>query len=293
MEKINANDFRVTGAVSLQNLPTTTDIGAGEDEVVKKLAKTRQKLSSMQDVMYAHKKYNVLVCFQGMDTSGKDSLIREVFREFNPRGVEVQSFKTPTSTELEHDYLWRHYIKLPEKGKFGVFNRSHYENVLISRVHPEYVLHENIPGIESVDDIPKDFWKKRLKEIRNFESHLVNNGTIVMKFFLHISKEEQRERLLRRLDEEKHNWKFSPDDLKERDCWEAYQEFYEEAINETSVKNAPWFIIPADDKDTARLITAKIIRQEMKKYKDITEPELSEEIQERIAFYRKKLNEVK
>ncbi|AWA29987.1 phosphate--nucleotide phosphotransferase [Flavobacterium magnum] len=293
MEKIKAADFRVTEGISLSDIPTKIDIGASEDKVIKKLAKTRQKLSSMQDVMYAHKKYNVLVCFQGMDTSGKDSLIREVFREFNPRGVEVQSFKTPTSAELEHDYLWRHYIRLPEKGKFGVFNRSHYENVLISRVHPEYVLGEDIPGIESVEDIPKDFWKKRLREIRNFESHLVNNGTIIMKFFLHISKEEQRERLLRRLDEEKHNWKFSPDDLKERDCWEAYQEFYEEAINETSVRQAPWFIIPADDKDVARLITAKIIRQEMKQYKDITEPELSDEVKDRIAFYRKKLGEGK
>lgn len=293
MEKIKADEFRVTEAIMLKNVPTKVDIKAEAEAVVKKLSKTRQKLSSMQDVMYAHKKYSVLVCFQGMDTSGKDSLIREVFREFNPRGVEVQSFKIPTATELEHDYLWRHYIKLPAKGKFGVFNRSHYENVLISRVHPEYVLNENIPGINALDDIPKDFWKKRLKEIRDFEAHLVNNGTIVLKFFLHISKEEQRERLLRRLDEEKHNWKFSPDDLKERDCWEAYQEFYEEAINETSVKKAPWFIIPADDKDTARLITAKIIRQEMKQYKDIIEPELSDEIKERIAYYRKKLGEDK
>jgi PPK2 family polyphosphate:nucleotide phosphotransferase len=293
MEKINADNFRVTEAIKLEDTATKIAIQATEKEVVKKLSKTRQKLSIMQDVMYAYKKYNVLICFQGMDTSGKDSLIREVFREFNPRGVEVQSFKTPTSAELGHDYLWRHYVKLPERGKFGVFNRSHYENVLISRVHPEYVLNENIPGINTVEGIPKDFWKKRLKDIKNFEEHLVNNGTIVLKFFLHLSKEEQRERLLRRLDEEKHNWKFSPDDLKERDCWEAYQEFYEEAINETSVKNAPWFIIPADDKDVARLIVAKIIRHEMKKYKDITEPELSEEIKERIAFYRKKLNEDK
>ncbi|WP_298155652.1 PPK2 family polyphosphate kinase [Flavobacterium sp.] len=291
MEKINADDYRISAKISLKDRPTKVDLQATEAQIEKKLAKVRGKLSAMQDVMYAYKKYAVLTCFQGMDTSGKDSLIREVFRDFNPRGVVVQTFKTPNSAELEHDYLWRHYVALPERGKFAVFNRSHYENVLISRVHPEYVLHENIPGIEAIEDIPKNFWKKRLEEINHFEEHLVNNGTIVLKFFLHLSKEEQRERLLRRLEEEKHNWKFSPDDLKERECWEAYQEFYEEAINATSGQETPWFIVPADDKATARLIVAKIIRQEMKKYHDIKEPELSEEIQERIRFYKKQLEE--
>ncbi|OYU82049.1 MAG: phosphate--nucleotide phosphotransferase [Flavobacterium sp. BFFFF1] len=291
MEKINADDYRISAKISLKDRPTKVDLQATEAQIEKKLAKVRGKLSAMQDVMYAYKKYAVLTCFQGMDTSGKDSLIREVFRDFNPRGVVVQTFKTPNSAELEHDYLWRHYVALPERGKFAVFNRSHYENVLISRVHPEYVLHENIPGIEAIEDIPKNFWKKRLEEINHFEEHLVNNGTIVLKFFLHLSKEEQRERLLRRLEEEKHNWKFSPDDLKERECWEAYQEFYEEAINATSGQETPWFIVPADDKATARLIVVKIIRQEMKKYHDIKEPELSEEIQERIRFYKKQLEE--
>jgi PPK2 family polyphosphate:nucleotide phosphotransferase len=241
--------------------------------------------------MYAHNKYGVLICLQGMDTSGKDSLIREVFKEFNPRGVVVHSFKTPTSTELEHDYLWRHYLALPEKGKFAIFNRTHYENVLVTRVHPEYVLNENLPGIESVDDISPKFWKRRIKQINNFEKHIAQNGTIVMKFYLHLSKDEQRERLLRRLEEGKHNWKFSPGDLKEREHWDAYQQYYEEAINKTSAEHAPWYIIPADDKKLTRYIIAKIIWEEMKKYTDIKEPELDEKIKANFETYKKQLGD--
>jgi len=240
-------------------------------------------------VMYSHNKYSVLICLQGMDTSGKDSLIREVFKEFNPRGVVVHSFKTPNSTELEHDYLWRHYIALPEKGKFAIFNRTHYENVLVTRVHPEYILAENLPGINSVDDIKPKFWKKRIEQINNFESHIAENGTIIMKFFLHLSKEEQRERLLRRLEEGKHNWKFSPGDLKEREHWDEYQQYYEEAINRSSKEHAPWYIVPADDKDMARYIVAKIIWEEMKKYTDIKEPELDEKIKANFEVYKEQL----
>jgi PPK2 family polyphosphate:nucleotide phosphotransferase len=240
--------------------------------------------------MYSHNKYSVLICLQGMDTSGKDSLIREVFKEFNPRGVVVHSFKTPNSTELEHDYLWRHYIALPEKGKFAIFNRTHYENVLVTRVHPEYVLAENLPGINSVDDITPKFWKKRIEQINNFESHIAQNGTIVMKFFLHLSKEEQRQRLLRRLEEGKHNWKFSPGDLKEREHWDEYQQYYEEAINRTSTDHAPWFVIPADDKEMARYIVPKIIWEEMKKYTDIKEPELDDKIKANFEIYKKELS---
>lgn len=151
--------------------------------------------------MYAHNRYGVLICLQGMDTSGKDSLIGEVFKDFNSRGVVLHSFKTPNSKELEHDYLWRHYLALPEKGKFAVFNRTHYENVLVTRVHPEYILNENLPGLEDVLLITDAFWEKRMEQIRNFEKHITENGTIVLKFFLHMSKEEQRKRLLRRLEE--------------------------------------------------------------------------------------------
>ena len=289
MKSINPNDFKVTDKIKLSRIPTLLDVDANAEEKEEKLNKVRNKLSDLQDVMYSHNKYSVLICLQGMDTSGKDSLIREVFKEFNPRGVVVHSFKTPNSTELEHDYLWRHYIALPEKGKFAIFNRTHYENVLVTRVHPEYILAENLPGINSVDDIKPKFWKKRIEQINNFESHIAENGTIIMKFFLHLSKEEQRERLLRRLEEGKHNWKFSPGDLKEREHWDEYQQYYEEAINRSSKEHAPWYIVPADDKDMARYIVAKIIWEEMKKYTDIKEPELDEKIKANFEVYKEQL----
>jgi len=291
MKSIDPNDFKVTDKIKLSKIPTLLDIDANEDEKEDKLEKVKSKLSDLQDVMYAHNKYSVLICLQGMDTSGKDSLIREVFKEFNPRGVVVHSFKTPNSTELEHDYLWRHYIALPEKGKFAIFNRTHYENVLVTRVHPDYILSENLPGINTVDDITPKFWKKRIKQINNFEEHIAANGTIVMKFFLHLSKDEQRERLLRRLEEGKHNWKFSPGDLKEREHWDEYQEYYEEAINKTSKEHAPWYIVPADDKEMARYIVAKIIWEEMQKHTDIAEPELDEKIKANFEMYKKELSQ--
>lgn len=288
-KSVVAEDFRVKGKISLSKIKTVLKTAADDRKKETKLKKITCKLSALQDTMYAHNRYNVLICFQGMDTSGKDSLIREVFKEFNPRGVEVRSFKEPTVNELKHDYLWRHVIALPARGKFGIFNRSHYENVIVSRVHPEYLLNENLPGIESVKDIPKDLWKNRFEEINSFEKYLFENGTIVLKFYMHLSKEEQRERLLRRLEEEKHNWKFSANDLKEREHWDEYMKYYEEAINATSKKHAPWFIIPADDKEMSRFIVAKIIWEEMQKYTDIKEPELDEEVKERFASFRKAL----
>jgi len=289
MKSIDPNDFKVVKKIKLSKISTLLDIDADEETKEKKLDKVQAKLSDLQDVMYSHNKYGVLICLQGMDTSGKDSLIREVFKEFNPRGVVVHSFKTPNSTELEHDYLWRHYIALPEKGKFAIFNRTHYENVLVTRVHPEYILAENLPGINSVKDITPKFWEKRIDQINNFEKHIAENGTIVMKFFLHLSKEEQRERLLRRLEEGKHNWKFSPGDLKEREHWDEYQQYYEEAINKTSTDYAPWYVIPADDKEMARYIVAKIIWEEMQKHTDIREPELDDNIKANIEMYKKEL----
>ncbi|MBF4467254.1 PPK2 family polyphosphate kinase [Flavobacterium sp. LC2016-12] len=289
MKSIDPNDFKVVKKIKLSKISTLLDIDADEETKEKKLDKVQAKLSDLQDVMYSHNKYGVLICLQGMDTSGKDSLIREVFKEFNPRGVVVHSFKTPNSTELEHDYLWRHYIALPEKGKFAIFNRTHYENVLVTRVHPEYILAENLPGINSVKDITPKFWKNRIEQINNFEKHISQNGTIVMKFYLHLSKEEQRERLLRRLEEEKHHWKFSPGDLKEREHWKEYQEYYEEAINKTSKDYAPWYIVPADDKEMARYIVAKIIWEEMQKHTDIKEPELDDKVKANIEMYKKEL----
>ncbi|NUY81078.1 polyphosphate kinase 2 family protein [Flavobacterium sp. MAH-1] len=293
MKDISASDFRVTSSVQLSAIPTVFDLKSDEDATEEALAEIRDDLSKIQDKMYAHNKYGVLICLQGMDTSGKDSLIREVFKEINPRGVVVHSFKTPNSTELEHDYLWRHYLALPEKGKMAVFNRTHYENVLVTRVHPEYILNENIPGIGSVGDIDEKFWEHRMESINQFEKHISRNGVIVLKFFLHLSKEEQRERLLRRLEEEKHNWKFSPGDLKERALWDKYRECYQLAINATSKENAPWFVIPADDKASARYIVAKIILDELKKYKDIQHPELEDEVKENMTSFRKQLESEK
>ncbi|MCX2678570.1 polyphosphate kinase 2 family protein [Galbibacter sp. EGI 63066] len=290
MEAIKTSDYRVDKEVRLNEVPTLNNLEATNDELKERLKDIRKKLGKFQDVIYAHAKYSVLICLQGIDTAGKDSLIREVFKDFNSRGVVVHSFKTPTDKEKKHDYLWRHYIALPEKGKFGVFNRTHYENVLVTKVHPEYILGEHIPGIESVDDITEAFWHKRFEQIKDFEKHLAENGTIIFKFFLHLSKEEQKNRLLRRLEREDKNWKFSPGDLKERELWDQYRNCYQEAINVTSQPYAPWYIIPADNKKAARVIVADILYDELKEYKDIKLPELPDAIKANIEEYKAILN---
>lgn len=289
MENITSLELIASNPVTLSEAPTSLETGKSKKEKKKALKKIAKKLSKLQDTMYAHNRYGVLVCLQGMDTSGKDSLIREVFRRINPRGVVVHSFKTPNRDELQHDYLWRHYLALPEKGKYAIFNRSHYENVLVTRVNPKYLLFENIPGIEKVEDVPAGFWDQRFNQIRNFEEHITQNGIIVFKFFLHMSKEEQRQRLLRRLEKDNKNWKFEPSDLTERKLWDEYIKYYEEAINNTSLPNAPWYIIPADDKKLARYLVAKIIYEKMTQYTDITEPQLDSRILENIEMYKEKL----
>lgn len=289
MKNIDLKSFKVEKVTKLSNYPTAAALKATDKKLKKELEDIREKLGNFQDKLYAHGKYSVLICLQGMDTAGKDSLIREVFKDFNARGVVVHSFKVPTKLELKHDYLWRHYIALPAKGKFGVFNRTHYENVLVTRVHPEYIMGENIPGIHSVADIDEKFWEKRFEQINNFERHLAENGTIIFKFFLHLSKEEQRQRLLRRLNLKEKNWKFSPGDLKERKLWDNYQNCYEDAINRTSKPHAPWFVIPADNKKEARVIVASILLEALKKYKDIAEPELDEKIKANLATYKQQL----
>ena len=280
------NNYKVTSNVSLKNSKTKVIIDNAEDE----LKKVRKKLGKLQNTMYAHGKYAVLVCLQGMDTSGKDSLIREVFKDFNAQGVVVHSFKVPTELELKHDYLWRHYIALPARGKFGVFNRTHYENVLVTRVHSGYIMGENIPTVNSVDDVNDAFWNTRFEQINNFEKHLAENGTLIFKFFLNLSKSEQKYRLLRRLNKQEKNWKFSPSDLKERKLWDKYQECYEDAINRTSKPHAPWYAIPADDKPSARYIVAKTMYDTLKEYTDIQEPELNDDIKANLELYKEQLN---
>jgi PPK2 family polyphosphate:nucleotide phosphotransferase len=289
MKSINTEDFKVVGTICLSKIPTKLSIDTDKDQEEEALNKVQIKLSKKQDAMYAHNRHAFLICLQGMDTSGKDSLIREVFKEFNPRGVVVHSFKTPNATELEHDYLWRHYLALPEKGKFAVFNRTHYENVLVTRVHPEYILFENLPGIEKVEDITPQFWENRFEQINNFEKHISQNGITILKFYFHMSKEEQRKRLLNRLETPEDNWKFSVGDLKERERWDDYMKYYEEAINKTSKDYAPWYVVPADDKGIARYIVAKTIWEELQKLTDIEEPKLDAKVASNIEFYKEQL----
>jgi PPK2 family polyphosphate:nucleotide phosphotransferase len=289
MKKVDLAHYRVETPIKLEDSPTLEDLAASKKDLRKALEQTREELGEFQDTLYAHGKYGVLVCLQGMDAAGKDSLIREVFKDFNARGVVVHSFKVPTDLERKHDYIWRHYIALPPKGKFGVFNRTHYENVLVTRVHPEYLLSENMPDILSVEDVDQKFWDRRFERINNFERHIAENGMIIFKFFLHLSKEEQRQRQLRRLKLKRKNWKFSPGDLEERKLWDQYQKCYEEAINKTSKPHAPWYVIPSDNKDAARVIAASILLQELKKYKDIKEPELDPEIQTNLEAYIQQL----
>jgi len=282
---MNIDQYKVSDSVSLDTIATKEV----DENAKKKLKKIRKKISKLQDTMYAHGKYSMLVCLQGMDTSGKDSLIREVFKDVNARGVVVHSFKVPSEIELKHDFLWRHYIALPERGKIGVFNRTHYENVLVTRVHPEYILGENIPAVKSVDDLDDAFYFKRMKHINNFEQQIAENGTIILKFFLHLSKDEQRNRLLRRIRLKQKNWKFSSGDLKERKLWEQYQECYEDLLNRTSTEKAPWYIVPADDKPTVRLLVAETILQTLQQYKDIQEPELDAKTKAQLDEFKNEL----
>ncbi len=277
--------YKVTQPIKLQQIPTKEVV----EDADKKLKKLRKKISKLQDTMYAEGKYGMLICLQGMDTAGKDSLIREVFKDVNARGVVVHSFKVPTELELKHDFMWRHYIALPAKGKIGVFNRTHYENVLVTRVHPSYIFSENIPSVTSLDDLDDAFYHDRMKRINDFEKHWSANGTIILKFFLNISKDEQKNRLLRRLNLPEKNWKFSPSDLKERKLWDKYQECYEDLLNRTSTSHAPWYTIPSDDKDTARYIVAKTILETMEQY-NFKEPTLEDDLQDQLHQFIKELN---
>ena len=235
------------------------------------------QLAEMQDKLYAHNQYSMLIVFQAMDAAGKDSSIKHIMSGLNPQGVRVTSFKTPSSTELDHDFFWRHYKELPARGEIGIFNRSHYENVLVTRVHPEYVLNENLPSINSLKDINESFWEDRYKQINRFEKNISQNGTVILKFFLHLSKAEQKKRFLERIDEADKHWKFSIDDLHERTRWDDYYKAYEEAISATSAAYAPWYVIPADDKWYTRLAIAGVIYRQLKVLK-IDYPGVGEEL---------------
>ena len=251
-----------------------------------------KKLSMLQDKLYAHDEYSVLIVLQAMDAAGKDSVIKHVMSGLNPQGVKVTSFKVPTSTELDHDFFWRHYVALPARGEIGIFNRSHYENVLVTKIHPEFILGEKLPEIDSIKDINDKFWNMRYKQINRFEKNIAENGTIILKFFLHLSKDEQKKRFIERIDDPSKNWKFSMGDLKERERWEDYEKAYEEMISKTSTDYAPWFIVPADDKWFTRVSIAGIIDSEFQKL-NFSYPSISKEQKNELLSARKMLEREK
>jgi len=241
----------------------------------KLLDESRKYLAEVQDKLFAHNRYSVLIVLQAMDAAGKDGAVKHIMSGFNPLGVKVYSFKAPNSHELDHDYFWRHELALPARGEIAIHNRSHYENVLVTKVHPQWIMNENIPGVEAVEDVDKKFWEMRYKQIRRFEKNLTDNGMVIMKFFLHVSKKEQKKRFLERIEDPGKNWKFSLSDLKERAFWNDYQKAYEEALSETATEHAPWYVIPADDKWFARLAIATIISRQFDKLK-LSYPEVSQ-----------------
>src|SRR5580692_11564387 len=256
---IDLEDFRVRGGSRIRLKRWATDIAPlykSEKQYKKFLAADVEELSALQRLLYASNSYAVLLVFQAMDAAGKDGAISHVLSGVNPQGCDVHSFKHPSAEELEHDFLWRTTRELPARGRIGIFNRSYYEEVLIVRVHPEILLAQGIA------DAPRDLnkrWRHRYRSINNLERHLHGSGTRIVKFFLHLSKEEQRERFLARIEEPKKNWKFSVDDIHERAYWDAYQGAYEDCLSATSSDHSPWYVVPADDKPNARLIVSQII----------------------------------
>lgn len=262
--KINSEAFYVEEGKKIKLEEWSTNVKPyyqSKEEYHEILEEHIRELSSLQQVLYADNTYSLLLIFQGMDAAGKDGAIRHVMSGVNPQGCQVFSFKNPSSTELSHDFLWRTTCALPERGNIGIFNRSYYEEVLVARVHPEIIKNQNIPQT-LIDD--KNFWEDRYRSIVDLEKHLHRNGTRVVKFFLNLSKDEQRKRFLKRIDDPEKNWKFSPADITERKFWNDYQKAFEECLRETSTKQAPWYVIPADDKENVRLIISQIILNELK-----------------------------
>ncbi|SDF74131.1 polyphosphate:nucleotide phosphotransferase, PPK2 family [Pedobacter terrae] len=267
---------------SLKNHKTDFTGGYNKEKAKDALINSKIELNHLQEKLYASRKHAVLIIFQAMDAAGKDSAIEHVMSGLNPQGCQVYSFKTPTPEEYDHDFLWRHYKALPERGRIGIHNRSHYENVLVCKVHPEYILSENIPGFHDVKKINKSFWQQRYQSIKNFEEHLTDNGTVILKFFLNVSQDEQKKRFLERIDDPAKNWKFSSGDIKERALWDKYMDAYEDAINETSTIASPWHIIPADKKWFARLTISEIIEDKLKSL-DLKFPVLDEEEEAKLG----------
>jgi PPK2 family polyphosphate:nucleotide phosphotransferase len=286
--KIRSEQFRVReGAeVDLGKWPTRIDpVCKSKEQYRELLAEHVTQLSEQQQLLYASNRYAVLLIFQAMDAAGKDGAIKHVMSGVNPQGCQVFSFKHPTLAELQHDFLWRTTRELPERGRIGIFNRSYYEEVLIARVHPEILHSEGLP------DAPRDekaVWRERYRSIVGLERHLCRNGTRIVKFYLHLSKAEQRKRFLARIDDPEKNWKFSAADVEERKFWKQYMKAYEQCLNATSTREAPWYVVPADDKDNARLTVSRIVLDTLEGLK-MTYPRTSAEHRRELLAIRKRL----
>ncbi|SMO52462.1 polyphosphate kinase 2 family protein [Solitalea koreensis] len=237
------------------------------------------RIEVLQEKMYASDNHSILMIFQARDAAGKDSTIKHVMSGVNPTGCQVVSFKVPSSNELDHDFLWRTNLHLPERGRIGIFNRSYYEEVIVTKVHPEIILNQKLPDVTSLKKIDAKFWKNRYESIRNHEKHLSDNGYVVLKFFLNVSKTEQKKRFLERIDDPEKHWKFSYADLQERKCWDQYQQAYDEMITETASEHAPWFVIPADQKWLMQLVVSKILLETMEAM-DLSYPKVTDEQKE-------------
>ena len=267
---MNIENFKVTSKIKLSDYPCDfTGDFKSKEEAREVLNNNIVKMSEYQDKLFAQSKYALLIIFQAMDAAGKDGAIKHVMSGLNPQGTQVVSFKQPSAEELDHDYLWRINKALPERGRIGVFNRSHYEEVLVVRVH-NLIKYQKLPA----EMIGNNIWEKRFEQMRNYEKYLSQNGLVQLKFFLHLSKKEQKKRFLKRLDDPSKNWKFSASDLTEREYWDDYHKCYEEVINETSTKHSPWFIIPADVKWFSRLLISEVINYTLKSL-DLSYPEVN------------------
>lgn len=266
MKKIDIDDFKFDGKSKFSIKKSETkvkDFYEDKEDYAIALKSLQTELDELQEKMFAHNRYGLLVIFQAMDAAGKDGTLKAVFSGVNPQGMRIYSFKRPTETELEHDFLWRTNMQLPERGTITVFNRSYYEEVLVVKVHPEILLNTQRLPAEISDNLEK-VWENRYEDISNLEKYLIRNGIQVVKFFLNVSKIEQSERLIERIEDPTKNWKFEEQDVKEREFWNDYQSAYEDAINATSTEQCPWYIIPADDKKNMRLIVASILAEKLK-----------------------------
>lgn len=263
---------------------------AGKKEAAELLKSNVKQLIDIQERLYADNSYSVLIIFQAMDAAGKDGTIKHVMSGLNPQGTQVFSFKAPSMLELDHDYFWRTYRCMPQRGNFGIFNRSYYEEVLVVKVHPQFLMNQRLPGIKKTEDVTSSFWTNRYRQINDIERHLTENGTIVLKFFLNVSKDEQKKRFLKRIEDPSRNWKFSAADIKERQHWDAYMQAYSDMLTHTSTEVAPWYVIPADHKWFMRYAVSNIIINRLKTI-DLQFPTLPEPEQKRLAEAQKELNQ--